>query len=86
MAGQIFVANTDGVIGADDGQTIYIRQGKTTVREGHSLLSTHGNLFSPQVVEFEFEDPATKVAPVRKADPTAPASKTSAAQAGARTR
>lgn len=55
MAGKIYVAKQNGVIGTDDGP-VHIRAGITRVREGHALLQGNEHLFEEQHVHYDTED------------------------------
>lgn len=55
MAGKIYVARQNGVIGTDDGP-VRIRAGVTRVREGHALLQGNEHLFEEQHVHYDTED------------------------------
>lgn len=60
-----------------NGRPIVIKQGRTTVREGHPLLDAAGGMFEPLRVDFDLEDakPArvrTPAAPVKEPEPSGP--------------
>jgi hypothetical protein len=55
MAGKIYVAKQNGVIGTKDG-LVRLRAGVTRVREGHELLNGNEHLFEEQHVDYDTED------------------------------
>jgi hypothetical protein len=58
--GKILVATTSATFD-HEGRRIWLRQGRTTAREGHPILKGRENLFKPLEVDFEVtEKPAAK--------------------------
>lgn len=61
MAGKIYVARTNGVIGTKDG-LVHLRAGVTRVREGHELLNGNEHLFEELEVHYDTEDATARPA------------------------
>ncbi|MFD8117089.1 hypothetical protein [Streptomyces microflavus] len=64
--GAIYVARNTFLIG----RRVIVKG--TTVREGHELLKEYGELFDPQVVDYEYEAPKPPPPPAKKAVPPPP--------------
>lgn len=52
----IYVAKQSAVL-MFEGRKTFITGGRTTVREGHPILESHGNLFEPLQVTFDHDRP-----------------------------
>jgi hypothetical protein len=65
--GGILVAATSATF-AYEGQTVWLTQGRTTVREGHPILKGREHLFKPFTIDYELPEPKkAETAPRRPA-------------------
>lgn len=53
---EIYVAKQSAVL-MFEGRKTFITGGRTTVREGHPILESHGGLFEPLQVTFDHDRP-----------------------------
>lgn len=79
MPGGILVARDSSLV-TFEGREVYIIAGTTTVREGHPILDSYGEMFVPLVPSYEVEAQSAPTPPAPKPEPPKPAAKDPAAK------